>query len=244
MLQFSVVIPIYNEEGSIAPLCSSLKTVMDSLGQHYEIIFVNDDSNDKSLDALNNIRSEISNLLIVNLDKHYGQSIAIQAGLDIAQGELIIVMDGDLQYDPEDIPKLLDKVKNGYDAVCAWKNHRKDPFHKILSSIIARYVRKIVTREKMHDVGHGFMVLKKSALEKIHLSKGMHRFIALILQKLGHKVTEIKIDRHHRKFGKSKYNIHNRIFEGIVDMARISTMDIHSLMKYESEYKIKEIIKK
>ncbi len=235
MLKFSVVIPIYNEEGSIRQICFSLKNAMDKLGRPYEIIFVNDGSDDKSLSVLNSVDLRLPDLVVVNLKKHSGKSQAMQAGFDTAQGELIITIDGDMQYEPNDILRLLEKMEEGYDAVCGWRYKRNDPWIKKISSKIAVTARRHITGERLHDPACNLAIFKKDVLKNIYLSKGMHRFIMLIVFKLGYKVGEVKVGHCQRRFGESKYNIHNRLFEGIIDLALLSLFDIRQLIKQKAE---------
>ncbi len=244
MLKFSVVVPIYNEEKAFMLVYNSLKNVMDKIGQTYEIIFVNDGSTDKGPDMLKSIDSNPANLIIVDLDKHRGQSVAMQAGFDIAQGEFIITMDGDLQNDPEDIPYLLDKLKDGYDVVCGWRYNRKDPWSKVITSNLASFFLRLMIKQNIHDFGCTLRIFKKEVLKDIYLSKGMHRFFVLIMFKLGYKIGEVKVNHHPRRFGESKYNIHNRLFECLTDFIYILSFDICDLMKYKSDYQIKELIRK
>lgn len=243
MIKFSIVIPIYNEEGSIEPLYFSLKKVMEKLKQSYEIIFVNDSSTDRSLQALNGINTIPANLIIVNLCRHSGESAALQAGFDIARGEIIITMDGDCQNDPEDIPDLLNKMDAGLDVVCGWRYSRKDPWDKVVASKIANSARRIIMKEKIHDVGCTLRVFKRSVLKNVYLSKGMHRFFTLIMAKLGYRIGEIKVRHYPRRSGRSKYHIWNRL-RGIMDLITISKSDIYELTKRKTDYAIKEVIKK
>ncbi len=134
MVKYSIIIPIFNEEKALPLLFSSVKNIMDTLNCDWEIIFVNDHSQDKSLQTLKNIDSQGRHLLIIDLKKHCGKAASLQAGFDNTQGEIVITMDGDLQNDPEDIPKLLDKMKEGFDFVCGWRYERKDPWLKIWSA--------------------------------------------------------------------------------------------------------------
>jgi glycosyltransferase involved in cell wall biosynthesis len=220
---------------------------MERMGQSYEIVFVNDGSTDSSLDILKSINFEsahLVHLVIVNLNKHSGQSIAMQAGLDAAGGELIITMDGDLQNVPEDIPKLLDKLNEGYDVVCGWRYNRKDPWDKVFISKIASVLRRILTKESIHDFGCTLRIFKKDVLKNVYLSAGMHRFFTLVMSKLGYKVAEVKVKHHPRRFGRSKYNIHNRLLECLIDSMRISLFDIRELMKRKSDYQIREVIRR
>lgn len=243
MIKFSVVIPIYNEEKAIALLYPALKKVMDGMGQSYEVIFINDGSTDRSLEVLKTLDLRPANLVIVNLDKHRGQSATLQAGFDVAQGTLIITMDGDLQNDPIDIPALLNKMKNGYDVVCGWRYDRKDPWTKLLSSRIANDLRRIVTKEKIHDVGCTLRVFKRECLKGIYLSGSMHRFFTLIMFRLGYNIGETKVKHHPRKFGRTKYNISNRLLKGLVDLVRILLFDIYTLIKRRPVYETREIIR-
>jgi len=234
----------YNEEQTVIPLYYSLKKVMDKLGQSYEIIFVNDGSTDKSPDRLRSINLTPADLIIVDLDKHRGQSTAMQAGFDIAQGEFIITMDADLQNDPEDIPRLWDKLKDGYDAVCGWRYNRKDPRSKVIISHLASFFLRLMVKQDIHDFGCSLRILRKEALKNVYLSKGMHRFFILLMLKLGYKIGEVKVNHRPRRFGQSKYNIHNRLFECLFVFLRISLYDVHNLMEHHKpEYKIKVIRK-
>jgi glycosyltransferase involved in cell wall biosynthesis len=244
MIKYSVVIPVYNEEESLALLFASIKNVMDKLNCAWEVIFVNDHSKDNSLQTLKNIDTQGRRLLIVDLKKHYGQSVSLQSGFDNAQGEIIITMDGDLQNDPEDIPKLLGKLEEGFDVVCGWRYPRKDPRFKIWSAKIAYAVRKVINKENIHDVGCTLRVLKKESLNSVYLSGGLHRFFSLIMLKLGYKIGEVKVRHQERRFGKTKYNIRNRLFQGLKDLIRIKIYGIKALMTPSTTYEIREIIRR
>lgn len=230
MLKFSVVIPVYNEEPSIPLLYMSLKDAMDKMGQPYEIIFVDDCSTDNSVDVLSSIGSETSNLIAISLNKHSGQSVAMQAGFDTAKGELIITMDGDLQYDPKDIPNLLNKMREGYDIVCGWRYNRIDPQSKLLTSKAACALRRMITKENIHDFGCNFRIFKRTVIKNIYFSGGMHRFFTLIMFRLGYKAAEVKVEHRFRRFGHSNYNLYNRLAECLVDFIRIS-LNFSGLLK-------------
>lgn len=245
MFKYSVVIPLYNEKKSIVRLYFSLKHVMDGMRQPYEIILVNDCSIDGTFETLTSIDLSPGNLIIINLEKHSGQSIALQAGFDVARGEFIITMDGDLQNDPGDIPLLFDKLKDGYDAVCGWRHNRKDPRSKVVISNLVSFFLRIMVKQNIHDFGCPLRILKKEVLKNVYLSKGMHRFFALLMLKLGYKIGEVKVNHRPRRFGESKYNIHNRLFECLFIFLRISLYDIHKLMEHHKpDYKIKEVIRR
>lgn len=228
---YSIVIPIYNEEQAVVSLYLSLKRVMDRPEESYEIIFVDDCSTDGSLKMLKSIVPVQSDLVILSLSKHSGQSAAMQAGFDACRGELIITMDGDLQNSPFDIPKLIDKLNEGFDVVCGWRYERKDPKVKLLVSKIAGYLRRIITKEEIHDFGCTLRLFKREVLDGIYFSRGMHRFFTLIMIKLGYRIGEVKTKHYPRKYGKSKYNICNRTIEPLIDFIRLNLFGVHCLKK-------------
>jgi glycosyltransferase involved in cell wall biosynthesis len=242
MLKFSVVIPVYNEEQTLRALYFSLSKVMDETLQPYEIIFVNDYSTDRSQKVLKSINPKPDNLIILNLNEHRGQSAAMQAGFDLARAEFIITMDGDLQNDPQDILKLWDKISEGYDLVCGWRYNRRDPWTKIWSSRIANTFRRVVAGENIHDVGCSLRIFKKELLDKIRLSGGLHRFFTLVALKSGYKITEVKVQHHPRKFGKSKYNIINRFPGCLIDFLCLSLFGVRNSMKYKVYRQNKEVL--
>jgi glycosyltransferase involved in cell wall biosynthesis len=244
MIKYSIVIPIYNEEGSLVLLFDSIKNIMDQLSPDWEAIFINDHSKDRGLQTLKNIDAQGGHLVIIDLKKRYGKSASLQAGFDNARGEIIITLDGDLQNDPKDIPKLLEKMQEGFDVVCGWRHQRNDPWLKILSANIAGAVRKIITREDIHDVGCAFRVFKKETVKNVYLSKGLHRFLTLIMFKRGYKTGEVKIRHHPRRFGKSKYNIRNRLFEGMANLIDMAMFDARRPMKRKPTYEIRKITSK
>lgn len=210
-MKYSIVITVYNEEQSVELLYFSLKDVMDKINGSCEIIFVDDCSIDKSLEKLRNIRLGSSNLTIITLKKRCGQSTAMQAGFKVAKGELIITMDADLQNDPKDIPKLLEKMKGGYDLVCGWRYNRRDPWSKVFISKVICVSRCIITKENIHDFGCSLRVFKKEVLKHIYFSKSIHILLPLMMFKLGFKIGEVKVMHHPRRFGISKYNVLNRL---------------------------------
>ena len=239
-IAYSLVVPLYNEDANVKPLCANIKAAMDGLNKPYEVILVNDGSIDNTLHELRNIRTP--SFTIIVLAKHYGQSIALQAGFAGALGNIIITMDGDLQNDPQDIPLLLGKLDEGYDVVCGWRTDRKDPLIKKISSRVAYWFRKLILQDPMHDVGCTLRVFRREVLTGLFLSPGMHVFFTVIMSRLGYKITEIKVRHHARRFCRSKYNIHNRLLPGILLAYRFVTTDIHRLIKRTTHYSIKEVI--
>ena len=176
MIEYSVIIPVYNEQESVMPLYFSLKQVMDNLGKPYEIIFVNDGSQDNTLEALKGINNKSTHLHTINLNTHKGKSLALQAGFDRAQGRIIITMDGDLQNDPNDISRLLEKMAQGYDVVCGWRRIRHDPWAKKAAADIANYLRRIAFHENVHDVGCTLRAYTAGSIKGLKLYRQRHRF--------------------------------------------------------------------
>lgn len=220
-MKYSAVIPVHNEEASVLPLYNRLKAVLDGLGEPYETLFVDDASTDTSLAKLESLRSAAPQLVILSHKIRGGQSAALQTGFDAARGELIITLDGDLQNDPEDIPKLLKKLKEGYDVVCGWRDGRRDPLLKIIASRIANAVRRAFLREKIHDVGCSLRVFKREVLKKIVLSGEDHRFFTAFAAQYGFRIGETKVRHHPRMHGKSKYGIWRRLTRSLADLYRI-----------------------
>lgn len=241
--KYSVIIPIYNEEESLLPLYYSLKSVMERLKAPYEMIFVDDGSTDRSFEKLKNIAASSASLTVISLNGRCGKSAALQTGFDAAQGEILITLDGDLQNDPEDIPKLLEKMNQGYEIVCGWRVDRKDPFHKKIASKIANRVRTALLQEKIHDVGCGLRVFKKTVLKKIRLWGNQHRFFTALVLRQGFRIGEEKVNHRFRQFGKSKYGIWDRLVEGIADLIRFQFRCPSKPPQRGFDHKIKEIIK-
>ena len=241
--KISVIVPIHNEKFSIKPLYLSLQQSMGAVGQSYEIIFVNDASTDGSFEELSGLCLGNINLTIISLSRKYGQSLAIQAGLDIACGDLIVTIDGDLQNDPQDIAVLLNKMNDGFDMVCGWRHKRKDPYDKVFVSKIACFLRRIITGEQIHDFGCGLRAFRKDIVKDIYLSSGMHRFFTLIIFRRGYKIGEVKVKHCRRRFGESKYNIHNRLRECLFGFVGILLEGAPKRIGEKSDYIISRIIR-
>jgi len=227
-MKYSIVITVYNEEQAVGFLYSSLKDVMDKIGSPYEIVFVDDCSTDRSLEKLKNISLNPANLTIVTFKKRYGQSTAMQAGFNVAKGELIITMDADLQNDPKDIPKLLEKMEEGCDVVCGWRYNRRDPWSKVFVSKVICATRRIITKENIHDFGCSLRVFKKELLIHVYFSKSIHILLPLIMFQSGFKIGEAKVTHYPRRFGISKYNMFNRLIL-IRDFIHITLFSIFNL---------------
>lgn len=221
--EISIVIPVYNEEDNIHPLMAALLSVLEKIDKEYEIIFINDGSTDSSGRILTEIINRYENLQIINFNKNYGLTAAIDAGFKTASGAIIVTMDGDMQNDPEDIPLLIDKIKH-FDMVCGWRHDRRDPWIKLLSSKVANFVRNKLSDEDVKDSACTLKAFRKDCLNKIKLYKGFHRFLPTLFKMEGFSVTEVKVRHNPRKSGKSKFNIRNRIFSSFIDLLVIIWM--------------------
>jgi len=209
----SFVIPVFNEEDNVQALHQEILEVCQELNQPYEIIYVDDGSTDATLERL----KELKNLTIVRLRKNSGQTTALDIGFKLAQGEIIVTLDGDGQNDPHDVPQMLKKLNQGYDVICGWRYPRRDPLSKRLISAGANFLRKIFINDHIHDSGCTLKVFRADCLKDLELYGQMHRFIPGLLMIKGFKVGEIKVNHRPRVHGESKYHW-DRIIKGMVDM--------------------------
>jgi glycosyltransferase involved in cell wall biosynthesis len=229
----SIVIPLYNEEESIPHLYGAIKEVMDGTGRAYEIIFVDDGSRDKSFALLSELQKSDKRVVVVGFRRNFGQTAAMAAGFDYAEGEVIVTMDADLQNDPKDIPKLLEASKE-YDVVSGWRKNRKDKFlSRRLPSILANWLISFVTGVALHDYGCTLKAYRSEVIKNIRLYGEMHRFIPAIAIWVGATITEVETTHHPRKYGTSKYGI-SRTVRVILDLITVkflqsfSTRPIHA----------------
>jgi glycosyltransferase involved in cell wall biosynthesis len=217
----SIIIPVYNEEESILPLCQSVRRACELLGKPYEVIFVDDGSRDKTFDILKRNYHEDARVKIIRFRKNFGQTAAMAAGFEYARGEIIVSMDGDLQNDPTDIPKLLSEIEEGFDVVCGWRKNRQDKFWtRRLPSLVANWIMGKVTGVKIHDNGCSLKAYRASVIKNIALYGEMHRFIPAMTTLAGAKITEIVVNHHPRRFGKSKYGL-GRIWRVVLDIVTV-----------------------
>lgn len=214
--EISVVVPVFNEEDNVEKLHTKIKEECAKLGRTFEIIFINDGSTDRTAEKCRNL----SPLRLINFRKNYGQTAAFDAGFQAARGEVIITMDGDLQNDPADIVKLLEKMDEGFDVVSGWRFERKDSLSKKIFSRGANLLRKVFMQDKIHDSGCSLKAYKRECFEDLELFGEMHRFIPALLEIDGFKVGEVKVSHHPRISGVTKYNW-KRAFKGFVDMVSI-----------------------
>lgn len=232
----SVVLPIYNEEESIPVLLPRISAALDPLGKAYEVVCVNDGSSDGSLSLLREMAKQNPAIRIVNFKKNHGQTAAFDAGFHAAKGEVVVTMDADLQNDPADIPKLLEKMGE-FDVVCGWRHKRNDPWIRLVSSRIANGVRNWLSDETITDTGCSLKAFRREDLLKLKLYNGMHRFLPTLLKMEGCRVTEVKVGHFPRQYGTSKYGIGNRLFKGLYDLVAVRWMKKRQL-KYKSDVEI------
>ena len=215
-VDISVVVPIFNEEGNVEELHKRIKDECEKLGKSFEIVFVDDGSRDRTAEKCRHL----SPLKLIRFRRNFGQTAAFDAGFQAAQGNVIITMDGDLQNDPADIKKVLDKMKEGFDVVSGWRFQRKDSFSKKFFSRGANYLRKFFIHDNIQDSGCSLKAYKKECFEDLDLYGEMHRFIPALLEIEGFKVGEVKVSHYPRIHGVTKYNW-KRAIKGMVDMMAI-----------------------
>lgn len=214
----SVVIPVYNEKQNISYLYENLNSVLPGIGRKYEVILIDDGSMDGTFKELLSIHEQNDNYKIIRFRKNFGQTPAMSAGFDYANGEVIITLDADLQNDPKDIPALLEKIDEGYDVVSGWRINRQDKaIPRKLPSKIANWLIARLTGIKIHDYGCTLKAYRSDVVKNIELYGEMHRYIPAVASWMGISVAEVPVHHHSRKFGKSKYGI-SRTIRVILDI--------------------------
>jgi glycosyltransferase involved in cell wall biosynthesis len=207
-IQFSIVVPFYNEQENIPPLYMKLTEVMDGIGESYELVFVDDGSKDNTFKVLSDIYENDRRVNIVRLRRNFGQTAALKAGFDYARGEVIISMDGDLQHDPAEIPRFVEKIQEGFDLVSGWRYQRKDNWlTRQLPSRTANWMMAKLSGIALHDFGTTFKAYRREIIQEIQLYGELHRFIPALASSAGAKIAEVPIENLHRKNGKSNYGI-------------------------------------
>ena len=231
-MDISIVIPAYNEQDNVILLYREIKKAVDRITRDYEIIYIDDGSSDLTFKNLLKLSKEDSKVRIIKFRKNFGQTAAMDAGFKAAKGNIIVAMDADLQNDPADIPKLLEKINEGYDVVSGWRYKRKDPLSKKLISLLANFLRKRLTGEAIHDSGCSLKAYRKECFEGLNLYGEMHRFIPALLKWKGFRISEVKVNHRPRKHGKTKYSL-SRVMRGSLDLVvvlfwqKYSTRPIH-----------------
>jgi len=226
-MNISVVIPLYNEEENVHILHKRLKDVLNETKLDYEILYVDDGSQDNTLDHLEEIQKNDKNVVVLSLRRNFGQTAAFAAGFDLSRGDIVITMDGDLQNDPADIPRLIDALK-GYDLVSGWRKKRKDPFFsRRLPSIIANWLISKVTGVRLHDYGCSLKAYRREVIKNLRLYGEMHRFIPALASWYGVRINEIETTHYPRLRGKSKYGI-SRTIKVLLDLLTIKFLQSFS----------------
>ena len=227
-MELSIVIPVYNEEENVEPLIQEINAAVRPLGKPYEIVVVDDGSRDATFSMLARLHLRDSCLRVVRLKRNFGQTAAIAAGLAYADGDVVILMDGDAQNDPQDIPALLAELKRGNDLVCGWRSNRRDPFlNRRLPSMIANYLVSWATQVKLHDYGCTLKAMRRDVAKNLKLYGEMHRFIPAIAYERGARVAELKVNHRPRMRGDSKYGI-ARTLRVILDLLTVKFLISYS----------------
>ncbi|HEX6557892.1 MAG TPA: glycosyltransferase family 2 protein [Longimicrobiales bacterium] len=211
----SVVIPVYNEELNVGEVHARLAEVLT--GNDVEFIFVDDGSTDHTLERLRQIAAGDSRVQLIRLRRNYGQTAALSAGIDHARGRIVVPMDGDMQNDPRDIPRLLAKLDEGYDVVSGWRVSRKDPLHRRLPSVLANRLISRISGVRLHDYGCSLKAYRKSVLRDVRLYGEMHRFVPIYASWQGARVAELPVNHYPRLRGKSNYGI-ERTLKVVLDL--------------------------
>jgi glycosyltransferase involved in cell wall biosynthesis len=220
-LDLSVVVPLYNEEESLPYLLQQLTDALRPSGERFELVLVNDGSSDRTAEVLEQLSHEVPELVAVLLRKNYGQTAAMAAGFDVAQGDVIVSLDGDLQNDPADIPMLLAKLREGYDLVSGWRHQRQDAaLQRKLPSRIANRLIGRVTGVKLHDYGCSLKAYRREVLSDMRLYGELHRFLPALAFIEGARITEVKVNHRARQYGSSKYGI-DRTFRVLMDLLTV-----------------------
>jgi glycosyltransferase involved in cell wall biosynthesis len=225
----SVVVPLYNEEANLPILQEEFRVALSGLD--YEIIFIDDGSVDRTAERI----ESASNIRLIRFEKNAGQSAAIYAGLTAARGETVVIIDGDLQNDPADIPRLLAEITRGADLVCGYRVRRRDTVTRRLTSRIANAVRSRYTRDGVRDTGCTLKAMRRECVSTLLPFRGMHRFIPALIKSAGYRLVEIPVNHRPRRFGQSKYGLGNRALRATIDM-----FGVRWLLSRRLNYRVRE----
>ena len=221
-VEYSIILPVHNEEESLKPLFEEILHVMTPLNRPYEVIFVNDGSSDRSLEIIEGFRNHFPEVVrVINLSARSGQTYGLKRGLDAAKGEIAITLDADMQNDPADIPIMLKKMQEGYDCVCGWRKARQDTILKAGISKCGNIFQRLFTGVKIHDLSCTLRIYNRDCIDKIALNwEGQHRFIPLSLSLQGYRVGEVVSNHRLRKYGATKYS-HKKMFRVVKDFFKL-----------------------
>jgi glycosyltransferase involved in cell wall biosynthesis len=222
----SVVIPLYNEEENVEILNERLTETMKNIGSDYEVVYIDDGSTDGTLLLLEELQKKDDNIVVLSLRRNFGQTAAFAAGFDFARGDIVVTMDGDLQNDPTDIPKLLELTKD-YDLVSGWRRKRQDSFSRTFPSKMANWLISKVTGVRLHDYGCSLKAYRREVVKNLKLYVEMHRFIPAVASWYGVSIAEIETTHHPRLRGKSKYGI-SRTIKVLLDLVTVKFLQSFS----------------
>jgi dolichol-phosphate mannosyltransferase len=225
----SVIVPVYNEEENVPILQAELRAALR--GVDHEFIFVDDGSADRTVERI----EAAPNVRVIRFERNAGQSAAIYAGLQAARGAILVLIDGDLQNDPADIPRLVDQISRGADLVCGYRAQRRDTLVKRLTSRIANAVRSRYTKDGVRDTGCTLKAMRRECLTVLFPFKGMHRFIPALIKDAGYRLVEIPVNHRPRRFGQTKYGLGNRAVRATIDM-----FGVRWLLSRRLNYKIRD----
>ena len=235
-VEISAVIPVFNEEENLPVLIPKVIEIFNQLSKAYEVIFVDDGSSDNSRKILREMAIQHPTLRVLGLKENRGLSTALLAGMKEARGDILITLDSDLQNDPADIPKLL-KCLDQYDMATGWRQKRDDPWLKRIASKIGNGVRNRLSGEAIHDSACTLRVFKKECIRTVPIFNGMHRFLSTLVKMEGYRIVEVPVSHRPRRFGKSKYNIRNRMIRSFTDLLAVRWMKDRRI-RYEIEERI------
>jgi len=219
----SVVIPVHNEERSVALLFEEIESALDPLDRPWEAVFVDDGSSDGTFAALTRLHAAATNIRIVRLRRNFGKAAALQAGFEEAQGDVVVTIDGDLQDDPAEIPRLLAKLDEGFDLVSGWKAQRRDPLSRRLLSRLFNAVAGRISGLRLHDLNCGLKAYRAEVLRGLRLYGELHRFVPVLAHYRGFRVAELPVNHRPREHGRSRYGV-ERYVRGFLDLLTVTFM--------------------
>jgi glycosyltransferase involved in cell wall biosynthesis len=223
----SVVVPVHDEERTVALLFDELQSALDPLDEPWEAVFVDDGSTDGSFAALTRLHSTQDNVRVVRLRRNFGKAAALAAGFANAQGDVVVTIDADLQDDPAEIPRLLAKLDEGFDLVSGWKAHRRDPITRRALSKIFNWVTSRVSGLRLHDLNCGLKAYRAEVVQGLRLYGELHRFIPVLAHYRGHRIAELPVNHRPREHGRSRYGV-ERYLRGFLDLLTVSFIGRYS----------------
>jgi glycosyltransferase involved in cell wall biosynthesis len=228
-IDFTVIIPVHNEDESVKELTDKISNVLSSMKKKFEIMYIDDGSTDNTLNELKELQKKNKTISIIELRRNYGKATALDIGFKKATGDFVVTMDGDLQDDPDEIPKMFEHMGDSYDLISGWKKKRHDPWHKTVPSLLFNKITSMVSGVKLHDFNCGFKMYRNIVVKNVNLYGEMHRYIPALAHWKGFRVGEMEVLHHARKYGKSKYGI-ERFLRGLFDFLTIAF-----ITKYQSK---------